>query len=201
MDDWADDKRAEFEKMLREVPGAVFADDTHTRIGNFDACITLPGLSLDQLRTHQLDEIEAELLADFPSRSAVLRESFDAHRHRKYSLSILGFLTQADGIWHDLRARHLFYGGTVEAIEELAADIPEANVSELVLALTSERWPLRLSHGQRGDEFADLNRHQVLHGEVADYGTEQNSLKAIAFLNYCAFMLSEAANADAESAN
>jgi len=33
-----------------------------------------------------------------------------------------------------------------------------------------------------GESFTALNRHQVMHGESSDYGTEINSLKAFSFL-------------------
>jgi hypothetical protein len=33
-----------------------------------------------------------------------------------------------------------------------------------------------------GEFFTALNRHQVMHGESSDYGTEINSLKAFSFL-------------------
>ena len=36
-----------------------------------------------------------------------------------------------------------------------------------------------------------LNRHEVLHGESVDYGTEINSLKAISLLYYIASVLGE----------
>lgn len=145
----------------------------------------------------RFDDIEAQLIAAFPNRSGILGNSFDAHRRGAFDLSILGFLTQADGIWRDHQDRHLFDGGTDEAVQDLAAQIVDPNVRELVLALALDDWPLRLSSKQRPEGFKELNRHQVLHGEVTDYGTEENSLKAVAFLNYCAFMLSEAEDSGA----
>jgi hypothetical protein len=35
-----------------------------------------------------------------------------------------------------------------------------------------------------GESFTALNRHQVIHGECWDYGTEINSLKAFSFLAF-----------------
>ena len=49
--------------------------------------------------------------------------------------------------------------------------------------------PLALSSKDRSIGFSELNRHQIIHGEVTDYGTEENSLKAVAFLNFCALVL------------
>ena len=39
---------------------------------------------------------------------------------------------------------------------------------------------------QTGKVFDALNRHQVMHGEVSDYGTEINSVKAFSFLLFVA---------------
>ena len=60
-----------------------------------------------------------------------------------------------------------------------------------------DSWPLAMTRGKRAQQprdFTELNRHRVLHGEVTNYGTEQNSLKAISLLNYCATVLPEPAD-------
>mgnify|MGYP001564484260 CR=1 FL=1 len=41
-------------------------------------------------------------------------------------------------------------------------------------------------------QFSALNRHQVMHGESVNYGSEINSLKALSPLNYVAVVLQEA---------
>jgi len=51
--------------------------------------------------------------------------------------------------------------------------------------------PISASEHERGDAFVGLNRHQVLHGESTQYGTEMNSLKAISLLNYVAHILTD----------
>ena len=137
----------------------------------------------------QLDIIEAKLGEDYPQRAPILRDAFDAHRRSSYNLSIPVLLTQADGIWRDRIDRNLFSGGTENAIRALVDQINDTNSRELVLALNTPDWPLAQSEQRRPDDFSGLNRHQVLHGEATDYGTERNSLRAIAFINYCAFVL------------
>ncbi len=139
-----------------------------------------------------LESIEAKLIAEFPHRGPVLRQAFDAHRGGSYFLSVPVLLAQADGIWRDRIDCNLFSGDIGNAIETLAELAEDANSREFVLALSTPDWPLALSKKKRPDNFSDLNRHLVLHGESVDYGTEENSLRAIAFLNYCAFVLSEA---------
>ena len=139
----------------------------------------------------RLDSIEAKLVVDYPQRAAILHEAFDAHRESKYNLSVPVFLAQADGIWRDRIDRNLFSGGPEDAIKALADQVEDANSRELVCALSIPNWPLALTKKKRPDDFSGLNRHLVLHGEATDYGTEENSLKAVAFLNYCAFVLAE----------
>ena len=65
---------------------------------------------------------------------------------------------------------------------------------EMLRVLLDNDWPLIMARNERPGDFTELNRHQVLHGEVVDYGTEENSLKAISLLNYCATVLPEPAD-------
>ena len=139
----------------------------------------------------RLDSIEAKLVVEYPQRAAILQEAFDAHRESKYNLSVPVLLAQADGIWYDRIALNLFSGGTKKAIEALADQVKDANSREFVRALITPDWPLALTEKHRSDDFSDLNRHLVAHGKSTDYGTEENSLRAVAFLNYCAFVLAE----------
>ena len=46
----------------------------------------------------QLDVIEEKLTVSYPHRRQVLHDAFNAHRERKYNLSVPVFLTQADGM-------------------------------------------------------------------------------------------------------
>ena len=139
----------------------------------------------------RLDSIEAKLVVEYPKRAAILQEAFDAHREFKYNLSVPVLLTQADGIWHDRIDLNLFSGDLENAINALAVQVKDANSREFVFALITPDWPLVLSKKNRPDDFSGLNRHLVMHGEATDYGTEDNSLKAVAFINYCAFVLAE----------
>ena len=53
-----------------------------------------------------------------------------------------------------------------------------------LLSPLSQPLPISASKNERNDAFNELNRHQVMHGESLDYGTEINSLKSISLLNY-----------------
>ena len=136
-----------------------------------------------------IDEIEKRLEKHCPRRMCVLREAFDAHREGKYSLSIPVFLSQADGIWWDEFSESVFQ---VQGRSRAAQDYIEENRSDYFTAffdIFEEQVPLWVSASERSQSFDQLNRHLVLHGEAVDYGSEENSLKAISFLNWLCWML------------
>ena len=138
----------------------------------------------------RVDEIEVSLAARYPRRTRILSDAFGAHRERKYNLSVPVFLTQADGLWRDTFSTKLFLGS-----KSVPAANREANLEEGVprgfLRLFESSMPLWKFEGQRERDFKKLNRHQVLHGEVVDYGTEHNSLQAISFLGLVNWILEE----------
>ena len=137
----------------------------------------------------RLDDIESNLMSTFPHRADILGDAFEAHRQEKYNLSVPLLLIQADGVWWDRCSRNLFFKGFDNAVKDLVDKVPDETLRELALALSYKRIPLALSERDRSSGFSDLNRHQVLHGEVTEYGTEENSLKAVAFLDFCALVL------------
>ena len=155
---------------------------------------------LDRFRD-RLDDIEVDVTSAFPNRSAILRDAFQAHRQGQYNLSVTVFLTQADGFFYDRFLKSLFYGDDRHDIAEHIEQMPDGLLRSMSRALLYDDWPLITPRKQRQQQpggFTELNRHQVLHGEVTDYGTEENSLKAISLLNYCAFVLPEPESADDE---
>ena len=53
-----------------------------------------------------------------------------------------------------------------------------------ILYMKQTEQPIIYSEKQRGENFNYLNRHQIMHGESLDYGTEINSYKVISLLLY-----------------
>ena len=137
----------------------------------------------------ELDAIEKRLVDSYPHRGFILQQAFEAHRERRYVLSIPVFLGQADGIFWERtgKRQNLFAAKQREkAYNEFASQILD-NYLVTYLYPLSIPLPLWMNQEQRANEddfFVVLNRHQVLHGESTDYGTEQNSLKAISLLSY-----------------
>lgn len=147
---------------------------------------------LDAFRIYyagRLDVIEEAARTSFPHRDEILRDAFDAHRDGKYNLSVPVLLTQADGMCHDRVSKSLFMGRErSEAVDDLDQK-NQHRFFEPLIGVFNESIPLWMSINQRAATFTELNRHQVLHGEVVDYGTEENSLKAIAFLSFSRWVL------------
>ena len=136
-------------------------------------------------------QIQAELVDAFPSRGHILGAAFHAHRWQEYELSVPVLLTQADGIWLDRCSRSLFSGGVEKAVQEMLSGASSDVTATLISGLLHSTWPLALSESKRPTGFADVNRHQVLHGESNYYGTETNSLKAVAFIGFVGFITTQ----------
>jgi len=146
----------------------------------------------------------AELLAEkYPARKTAIQAAIDAHRSfapAGYSLSIPVFLAQADGIFSEIVGIPLAMGkergrsvsrGSQWLSEQIGGD--EKAMGSLLPALELHELDILKNPGAReakaretGKVFDALNRHQVMHGEVSDYGTEINSVKAFSFLLFVA---------------
>ena len=147
------------------------------------------------VRDH-LVAIENELLNRHEKRTQFLLEAFQAHRMGTYSLSIPAFIIQADGICHD-RLRHSVFIGPERTKVSRAFDAnPQSGLISLIQPLLKARLPFWMTDNQRGEDFDELNRHMVLHGESTTYNTEVFSLKAIAFLNWLNFSLEQLSDVD-----
>lgn len=145
------------------------------------------------IRGH-LDNIEIRLVELYPRRSHLFTEGFWAHRQRRYALSIPVFLSQADGLFYDRFDKNLFMTkGRTEAVSDFGSEVIGL-FFQAVLHPLGESIPLWEGTHYLEENFEGLNRHQVLHGIRMDYGTEINSLRAISFLDYLAWVLNRSAD-------
>jgi len=139
-----------------------------------------------------LDKIEKSIIERFPMREKLVTAAFGAHRKQEYELSIPVFLAQTDGICKDIAKKYLFIKSNNKP--DVAAFVDHTYTTDPVgaafLSPLTETLSISVSEKKRSKVFNGLNRHMVLHGESLDYGTKQNSLKAISLLNYVATMLS-----------
>ena len=144
----------------------------------------------------RLDDIKQKLIDSYPDRSHILQEAFEAHSECKYNLSVPVFLAQADGIfWETTPKKQSLFRAKQrkEATGKHASQILGYTANYIhPLEITLPLWMSEGDRAKGGGSFFKLNRHQVLHGESVDYGTEENSLKAISLLNYLHWILSQA---------
>jgi hypothetical protein len=179
----------------------VLADDGWFADG--DMTIPFPYTYVDLVTEGRMDEatalmrvhfsqrmhgIQAELSAAHPQRSAMFDAAFQAVDRGEHSLAIPLLFAQVDGIcWDKIRGQSFFRADQRRAIAESLADTTGGLASRLVdayLAPFKQEIPILLNEKQRDAGFTKLNRHQVMHGESLDYGTFDNSLRAISLLNY-----------------
>jgi len=158
----------------------------------------------EQFRSYfreRLDGIEQELIAEFPNREALMIDAFRAHREERYILSIPVLLAQADGMWQERVPRGQLFGrrGPPQAARKFGELLRSEKVAGYrtwrLLWPLFEPAPLWEHQSRRPQGFSGLNRHQVMHGESVDYGTETNGLKAVSFLGYVCSLLPPAGTA------
>jgi len=140
--------------------------------------------------TENISDVMKYLFEHYPHREKILSAAFDAHNAGNYILSIPVFLTQIDGIAIDTFKKHFFIKKKGTQNPEIMYAIEKMNgLGEFALALLTplqSTQPIIYGEKQRDDEFNQFNRHQVIHGELLDYGIEVNSYKAISLLLYIA---------------
>ncbi|WP_219211963.1 hypothetical protein [Variovorax boronicumulans] len=146
--------------------------------------------------THNFDSIKSRLVAQYPARAQAIEAAAYAHLSHLFDgayLSIPVFIAQADGLLSEIaQIKSVFQKTGREALEEKIAQwsAVDPEISGLLQPLIKfADLDLLLNPMQRdakaaGGKFTALNRHQVMHGEVSDYGTRLNSLKAFSLLSF-----------------
>jgi hypothetical protein len=164
----------------------------HTAIWHLEAALTEGNVeeaerTLCEYFRNRAPDIAESLIAEHPRRAHLIRSAFNAHERGEYELSIPVLLAQANGICVEATKYELF---SKRDRAKIAAYVDMEVTNALMAAVLSPltiSLPISFTEGERGPDFAQLNRHVVLHGESVDYGTELNSLKAISLLNYVAY--------------
>jgi hypothetical protein len=138
--------------------------------------------------------VEETVRKYFPLRKQIIKTAFEAHRKRKYELSIPVMLTQADGICNDLVGTHLFRRrkgspATLQFANQFATDV---FLSSLLEPLRRE-GQIRVDTRRLKTTSGVLNRHGILHGSIVDYASEENSFKVISLLSYLSDIVRDAA--------
>lgn len=157
---------------------------------------------MGQYYRNNLQPFTDEIVQKYPHRASVIKAAVKAHctfDPGGYFLSIPVFIAQTNGLLIEIT-------GEKSAMERTRDKKPELKASRaLRVKLGTDQKSLDLidpilelhkmdfmknpkerevSAALSGEIFTALNRHQVVHGESFDYGTEINSLKAFSFLAF-----------------
>ena len=132
--------------------------------------------------------IEQSIIEKFPTRKHIIQNAMNSHRREEYTLSILSFFAQADGICNEITGHSLFMNKN--EIKKYIADKEDDSFSKALLSPLTIILPISANKNERKNGMqSDFNRHLILHGESINYGTKINSLKCISLLNYVAHFL------------
>lgn len=139
--------------------------------------------------TKSFKQLSQNIIDYNPKRKDILLDAFEAHKKKKYSLSIPVFLSQSDGICKEKTNYELFkkyndIPSTKKYVDQFNSDSFLAGLLEpfnLIL-------PISQSSEQRKNNIT-FNRHQILHGEIINYNTYLNSNKAFSLLSYVCAVL------------
>jgi hypothetical protein len=119
-------------------------------------------------------------------RMGILRDALGAHADGKYSLSVPVLISQLEGLIATARGGGAMnfvqmktHINTVVEDEHLMGEHVSAFVHSILLA--------SFKHG--ANTSFDFSRHAILHGGDVSYGTEWNSIRAIALFDYIQSLL------------
>jgi hypothetical protein len=150
---------------------------------------------------YRFDTVGLRVDTLWPERSYLIREALAAHSAGKYALSIPVLLAQAEGISNELLGVSVFgkhRGGPATASahrQHLSEPCLDPNSFKATVLLGPLEVLSGLAMGVSDHEelraraeptFGTLNRHAVAHGISLDYGTEENSLRAVLLLDFLA---------------
>lgn len=159
---------------------------------DIDDWIREESIQLDVMEDYLMDffrdrvpAIQAKTEQRFHKRSHIIRGAFNAYLRGEHELAIPVLFTQIDGICYDEVKKNLFIQNEWESGVVLYRKRNTLDwFTDILLDTLTKPLPISLSQKKRDPEFSGLNRHQVIHGESVDYGTEINALKTISLLNY-----------------
>ncbi|NWB21519.1 hypothetical protein HX824_13025 [Pseudomonas sp. D4002] len=154
---------------------------------------------LEQYYDENLDWFTSTLCSSYPARKRVIEAAVNAHKRNDdegFILSIPVFLAQADGLFWEISGipspmSKVRGGGALTGSNWIKDKIGNNQRANNLLSpffklhdidLLKSQSKRNKDSAEDGKIFNALNRHQVLHGEVSNYGTKINSLKAFSLV-------------------
>lgn len=145
---------------------------------------------LDKTVKVSLDEIQENLSKKIKDRNEIIIEIFQLYKNNYFSGTITLVLSQVDGLMKEITGgKEGFYSSTHEdtkkskpnRLKHLDHEIYINYFSEFHLLDVRNRNDYMLFKKDI-DDLKAFNRHSILHGESAQFGTHLNALKAILLL-------------------
>ena len=177
-----------------------------------ESLATTPATTVDDVMMayyrKNLQPFANQLISEYPTRASVIKAAVDAHTsipNGGYFLSIPVFIAQADGLLAEITGLESPLAHAAKAFRDKYSNDPEMlDLLHPVLELKGSGFMMSAqaredSAQASGQSFTALNRHQVMHGERSDYGTEINSLKAFSFLVFAGLHIPTVLSRDAAS--
>ena len=125
-----------------------------------------------------VNEIEQKSIDVSPHREPVLRDVFKAHKRNEYTLSVLPLIAQAEGVIAERHDNKRIFS------KEGRRAIVEGGQKKWVNRVLEAPHPLWANERNYSPSTGNVNRHKLMHGGDWEYGTRENSLKAISFLSF-----------------
>ena len=140
------------------------------------------------------DDFKRQLIETYPNRVNQIKDAFDTHDTGKYYSSIPTFILLAEGIGRDLLPNKIgIFEKYSQKAKKIKSGIPKTDdlfdnfsftdpLEEVIFA----PFRIKTEITENTDKYITaedkkiFNRHLILHGLSDNYGTEVNSLKAIA---------------------
>ena len=153
---------------------------------------------------NEIENIEKELIFNYPSRIIQIKEAFETHRQKLFYSSIPSFLILAEGLCREMYPQIGLYAKHPRKIKGLNGKFvhnPKAwkpvtidlfdNITSLEIFDEAVLKPLKIKshitktiHRPRLKHKQSLNRHLIIHGISSSYGSRLNSLKAISLAHF-----------------
>lgn len=126
----------------------------------------------------EFDKIIRNLSQLYPKRKKLFLQAAKAHKLKMYYCSAVLFLTQADGI-----CQGQLYYSEKKNLKKRIKKIGTSSVEDFLQVLFNVS-AIDAPHSEKDNYLSTLNRHAIVHGWDAEYGTELNSLKALSLLAF-----------------
>jgi len=158
----------------------------------------------------ELKELEAKAINRFPHRTRAIELAFKSHQRGEFELSVPAFLILSEGIFREMTETDIFSKSVKKkSSKDKAIFIKNLKENPKVAPLVShiieavingEVIGLQFNNNTDIDTYPNvLHRNRIIHGFSHDYGTLENSFKALSQLEFIIEMVYPTINENFQS--